>query len=63
MVVGGGFGKAAAEFLFPEALEVARREALEPARAGLRIVQAELGSDAGVVGAGLLAFEALEHGV
>jgi glucokinase len=61
VIVGGGFGLAAAEFLFPAALEVARREALEPARAGLRIVSAELGSDAGVVGAGLLAFEALEQ--
>lgn len=61
VVVGGGFGLAAAEFLFPAALEIARREALEPARAGLRIVSAELGSDAGVVGAGLLAFEALEE--
>jgi glucokinase len=61
VVVGGGFGLAAAEFLFPAALEVARREALEPARAGLRIVSAELGSDAGLVGAGLLAFEALDR--
>jgi len=60
VVVGGGFGTAAAEFLFPAALEVARREALGPARAGLRIVPAELGSDAGLVGAGLVAFEALD---
>lgn len=59
-VVGGGFGSAAAEFLFPEALEVARREiVLEPARGTLRIVKAELGSDAGLIGAGLLAFEAV----
>jgi glucokinase len=60
VVVGGGFGLAAAEFLFPAALDVARREALEPARAGLRIVAAELGSEAGLVGAGLLAFDALD---
>jgi glucokinase len=59
VVVGGGFGLAASRFLFPPALEVARREALEPARAGLRIVAAELGPDAGLVGAGLLALEAL----
>lgn len=60
VVVGGGFGSAAAEFLFPEALEVARREVLlESAGAALRIVKAELGSDAGLIGAGLLAFEAL----
>jgi glucokinase len=62
VIVGGGFGIAAAEFLFPEALEMARRETvLESARPRLRIVKAELGSDAGVIGAGLLAFEALEH--
>jgi len=60
IIVGGGFGIAAAEFLFPEALEMARRETvLESARPRLRIVKAELGSDAGVIGAGLLAFEAL----
>jgi len=58
-IVGGGFGIAASEFLFPEAHEVARREALAPARAGIRIVKAELGSDAGLIGAGLLAFEAI----
>jgi glucokinase len=61
VVIGGGFGSAAAEFLFPEALEVARREAvLESSRVSLHIVKAELGSDAGLIGAGLLAFEALE---
>ena len=59
VVVGGGFGLAAFEHLLPAALEIARREALEPARAGLRIVPAELGEDAGVIGAGLLALEAL----
>jgi glucokinase len=58
-IVGGGFGIAASEFLLPEAREVARREALEPARAGIKIVTAELGSDAGLIGAGLLAFEAI----
>jgi glucokinase len=58
-IVGGGFGIAASDFLFPSAHEAARREALEPARAGIRIVTAELGSDAGLIGAGLLAFEAI----
>jgi glucokinase len=58
-IVGGGFGIAASEFLFPSALQVAKREALEPARAGIRIVTAELGCDAGLIGAGLLAFEAI----
>ena len=60
VIVGGGFGTAAAGFLFEPALEVARREALPPARPGLRLVEAELGSDAGLIGAGLLAFEALD---
>jgi glucokinase len=62
-IVGGGFGLAAADFLLPVALEVARREiVVEPARANIRIVQAELGSDAGLIGAGLLALEALGEG-
>lgn len=59
VVIGGGFGLAAFEHLLPAALEIGRREALEPARAGLRIVPAELGADAGVIGAGLLALETL----
>jgi len=58
VVIGGGFGSAAAEFLFPAALEIAHREALlESSRVSLRIVTAELGSDAGLIGAGLLALE------
>jgi glucokinase len=61
VIVGGGFGTAAGEFLFEPALQVARREAPGPARASLRLVPAELGSDAGLVGAGLLAFEAFDE--
>ena len=38
----------------------ARREALHPADDELRIVQAALGDDAGLVGAGLVGFEALD---
>jgi glucokinase len=60
VIVGGGFGGAAAEFLFGPALEVARREALPPAREGLRIVEAALGPDAGLIGAGLVAFAELD---
>jgi hypothetical protein len=41
------------------ALATAQREALPPGRE-LRIVAAELGSEAGLVGAGLVAFEALD---
>jgi glucokinase len=59
VVIGGGFGAAAFELLLPTALATARREALPPGRE-LRIVAAELGSRAGLVGAGLVAFEALD---
>ena len=60
VVVGGGFGLAAFEFVLPSALEIAGRELVEPDVLPLRIVRAQLGSDAGLVGAGLLALEALE---
>ncbi len=57
VVVGGGFGTAAGELLLGPALESARQEALPPAGETIRLVEAELGADAGVVGAGLLALE------
>jgi glucokinase len=60
VVVGGGFGTAAWELLSGPAAEAARREALHPADEELRIVQAALGDDAGLVGAGLVGFEALD---
>lgn len=60
VIVGGGFGSAAGDLLLRPALEVARVEALAPARERLRIVTGELGSDAGVLGAALVAFEALD---
>ena len=60
VVVGGGFGAAAGALVLDPALEAARREAVPPANETLRIVPAELGSDAGLVGAGLVAFEALD---
>ena len=59
VVIGGGFGDAAGEFLLPAAREVIARDALPPGRDRLRIVEAQLGSDAGVIGAGMIAFEAL----
>jgi glucokinase len=55
-VVGGGFA-AAEDFLFAPALEVARRDALTPAATNLRIVRATLGTMAGLIGAGLIAFD------
>jgi glucokinase len=59
VVIGGGFGKAGDLILDP-AREVLAREALAPARDTVRIVPAELGSDAGLVGAALVAFEAYD---
>ncbi len=56
VVVGGGFGTAAFEQLLPSAREIVRREALWPA-GDVPIVVAELGSDAGLIGAGLLALQ------
>jgi glucokinase len=60
VVIGGGFGEGAFEFLVESAREVLARDGLVPNRDNLRIVQAELGTDAGVIGAGMVAFEALD---
>jgi glucokinase len=59
VILGGGFGIAAFDFLYPSAFEIARRETVEPDVLPLRISRAELGSVAGLIGAGLLAFEAV----
>ena len=60
VVVGGGFGAAAWPHMRASALSAARREALRPADRELEIVPAELGDDAGLVGAALVGFEALD---
>ena len=60
VVVGGGFGAAAGELVLGPAREAARREALDPAAGRLRLVPAELGAEAGLVGAALVGFEALD---
>jgi glucokinase len=60
VVVGGGFGEAAGELVLGPAQEAARREALAPADSTLRVVPAELGAEAGLVGAALVAYEALD---
>jgi glucokinase len=60
VVVGGGFGDGAAPYLLGPAEEAARSEALSPADTTIRVVPAQLGEDAGLIGAGLVAFEALD---
>jgi len=59
IVVGGGFA-AAGEFLFEPAQTVADREVLVSVRGSYRVVRAELGTSAGMIGAGMVAFEAFE---
>ena len=60
VVVGGGFGAAAGDLVLEPARDAARAEAILPANRTLRVVPAELGPEAGLVGAGLVAFEALD---
>lgn len=60
VVVGGGFGEAAAPFVLGPAQEEARAQALSPADETLEIVPAALGEDAGLVGAALVAFAELD---
>jgi glucokinase len=60
MVIGGGFGVAAWEHLMPSAEDVLRREALEPMRDEVRVVRAELGTAAGLIGAAFVGYEALD---
>ena len=60
VVIGGGFGRAAYEWLREPVAEIVRRDALTPGGERLRLKPAELGTMAGLIGAGLVAFEALE---
>jgi glucokinase len=59
VVIGCGFASAR-DLLLGPAQEVIAVEALRPGRTEVRIVPAELGTLAGLVGAGLIAFEALD---
>jgi glucokinase len=58
VVIGGGFA-AAGDFVLDPAREVVAREGLAGAGKRVRIVRAELGTAAGLIGAGLVAFDAL----
>ena len=60
IVVGGGFAAGAGDLVLEPAREFAVAESLFPLNELLRIVPAELGPEAGLVGAGLVAFEALD---
>jgi glucokinase len=57
VVIGGGFGVAAFDLLLPSARMAVLTEALAPAGQELAIESAILGSRAGLIGAGLVAFE------
>lgn len=56
IVIGGGFGSDAGALLLAPAERVARERSLEPAASTTRFVAAELGEDAGMLGAAALAF-------
>jgi glucokinase len=60
VVVGGGFGAAASEFILEPARVSARREAIQPADEQLQVVEAQLGEEAGLIGAALVGFETLD---
>jgi glucokinase len=59
LAIGGGFGVAAFDLLLPAARPAVLREALAPGGANLTIGVAELGAEAGLIGAGLVAFDAV----
>ena len=58
VVIGGGFGIAAFDVLVPAARLAVLTEALAPGGQQLSIEPASLGASAGLIGAGLVAFEA-----
>lgn len=59
VVIGGGFGIAAFDLLVPAARLAVLREALAPGGQTLEIERAELGGEAGLIGAGLIALESI----
>jgi len=59
VVIGGGFGVSAGELLLEPVRSVILRETLAPAGERVRLAVAELGASAGLIGAGLVAYDAL----
>lgn len=59
VVLGGGFS-AAGDLLFDPARKIVAERALSPQRDLVRIVPATLGPEAGLIGSGLVGFEALD---
>ena len=59
VVIGGGFA-AAGELLLAPAREVIEREVLTTLQSSTRVVRAELGTAAGMIGAAMVAFEAYD---
>ena len=59
VVIGGGFA-AAGDLLLGPAREVIERDVLKPMRDSVRVVRAELGTAAGMIGAAMVAFEAFD---
>ncbi len=58
IVIGGGVS-ASAEFFFPAAIAEIEQRVLPSSRAGLKLIPAELGNQAGIVGAAKLAIDRL----
>jgi glucokinase len=59
IIIGGGFA-AAGDLLLGPAHEVEQHEVLESVRESYRVVRAELGTSAGLIGAAMVAFETLD---
>ena len=59
VAIGGGFGVAGFDLLLPSARPAVVREALAPSGSEVEIRRAELGFRAGLIGAGLVAFDAV----
>jgi len=60
ILIGGGFGVPAGDLLLAAARPAIERDSLAPGAMTTRFAHAELGSDAGLIGAGLVAFETLD---